>query len=313
MIVILFYSFCLIIGRKISVIICGVPFSIGLIGLMFKKVMKIPYCVFCYGGEYGKFKSRKMQFRLLERILQSASITITNSEYTSQEVKGFSIEPGKVVKLTPGVDTDRFRPGLDCSELREKLGLEDKKVLLTVSRLAKRKGIDTVISALPSIRELFPNVVYLVVGKGKEENYLKSLARERRLEKNVIFAGYVPDDELPKYYNLCDIYVMPNRETTDWDVIEGFGISFIEASACGKPAVGGVSGGAGEAVEDKKTGVLVNGEDVRMVAQTIIQLLGDEAYASQLGRSGRRRAEKEFRWENRAEKLEEICRRVTNR
>ncbi|MBC8462273.1 MAG: glycosyltransferase, partial [Deltaproteobacteria bacterium] len=91
MIVILFYSFYLIIREKISVVICGAPFTTGLVGLILKKVMKIPYCVFYYGGEYGKFKSRKIQFRLLEKILQNASIVITNSEYTSKDVRRFRI------------------------------------------------------------------------------------------------------------------------------------------------------------------------------------------------------------------------------
>jgi len=310
MIVIFFYTFYLIIQKKINVIICGVPFTLGLIGFTFKKIIKLPYIVFYYGGEYDKFKNRKRLFNILEKILQDADYIITNSEFTSQEVKRFNVDAKKVLKITPGVDIEKFRPDLDCSDINKQFGLGNKKVLLTVSRLVKRKGIDVVINALPGVIKENPDIVYLVVGTGEEEGYLKRLAREKGLEEKIIFTGYISDNELPKYYNACDIYIMPNKETKGEEIVEGFGISFIEASACAKPVIGGITGGVKEAVSDGKTGLLVEPENSEIVAEAIIQLLKNEAYAIELGKNGRERVEKEFQWEDRAQMLKELLNKI---
>ncbi len=304
-IVLLLKSFKLIKKERIDILICGAPVSLGFIGLIFKKMLKLPYCVFYWGGELSKYRKTKLLMLILKKVLKNADCVITCSEYSKDELKKNAIEENRIFKSLPAVDMDNFRPNLDCTDLRKQFGLENKKVLLTVSRLAKRKGIDTVINALPTVRKEFPNIAYLIVGSGKEEGYLRSLVKAKGLEADIIFVGAISHDQLAKYYNLCDIYVMPNRETQDWDNIEGFGVSFIEASACAKPVIAGASGGAGDAVCDKSTGLLVNPLDVEAVAKAIIQFLKDESYAKQVGQEGLRRIEKDFRWQIRAKALEE--------
>ncbi|MEW6009204.1 MAG: glycosyltransferase family 4 protein [Candidatus Omnitrophota bacterium] len=294
----------IIIKEKVDLLICAVPVSIGLIGLIFKKIANVPYCVFCYGGEYKKFEKSIIK-KLLVKILENSRLIIANSEFTSQQVERFGIKKEKIFKVTPAVDADIFKPDLYCADLKKNLGLGQKKVLLTVSRLVKRKGIDTVISALTLIKAEFPDVVYLVVGSGIEEEHLRLLVKEKNLEENVVFLGGVSIEELPKFYNLCDIYVMPNRETQDIDNIEGFGLSFIEASACAKPVIGGASGGSKEAIEADRTGLLVDPEDFQLLAKVVIRLLKDEIYARELGRAGRQRVEIEFNWRERAEAFRE--------
>ncbi|MBU2540556.1 MAG: glycosyltransferase family 4 protein [Candidatus Omnitrophica bacterium] len=305
-VILFFYTFWIVRKKRIDIIVCGVPVSIGLIGLVFKKIARLPYCVFYYGGELEKYKRRKIILRLLERVLKNACFVIVNSEFTSKEVKKFGIEEDKVIKVTPGVDVQIFKPDLDCSDLKKRLGLENKKVLLTVSRLVERKGIDVVIKALARLSEKFPSLVYLIVGSGEQEGYLKALVEKNSLNKNVIFIGKVTNEDLPKYYNLCDIYVMPNRKTLGEEIIEGFGISFIEASACAKPVIGGNSGGAGEAVWDKRTGFLIDSEDIDALVQSITCLLEDEKQAGELGNTGRRLMQEEFRWQYRADSLKKI-------
>ena len=307
------YSIFLVMQEQIDIVICAVPVSIGLTGFILKKIFKIPYCVFYYGGEFAKYQNKKTIKWLLKNVLEHADCIITNSEFTSQEVNKYGIDENKVFKIAPGVDTEKFKPGIDCFDLKRKLNLNEKKVLLTVSRLVKRKGIDAVINTLPRLMEEFPSAVYLVVGRGEEEAYLKRLAVECGVEENVIFLGFVSDDELPKYYNVCDIYVMPNKETSGEETLEGFGISFIEASACAKAVVGGVSGGVKEAVVDGETGVLVDPEDIPLLSETICRLLRDAAYNRRLGENGRRRTEREFQWQDRAAYLREILEKICPR
>ena len=107
---------------------------------------------------------------------------------------------------------------------------------------------DKIIEALPAILEQVPDVVYLIVGTGREEERLRVYAQEKGVADRVIFAGHVPDEELPAYYNAADVFIMPNRE--EGTNVEGFGIVFLEANACGIPVIGGRSGGTVDAIAD---------------------------------------------------------------
>jgi len=296
--------------ERIDILVCAVPLSMGFIGLVFKKILNMPYCVFYYGGELKKYRNKKYLARLMKLVLMNADLVIPISEFAQREVISIGIKPEKTVTITPGLDTDRFSPRVDPSAVRKRFDLDDKKVILTVSRLVRRKGIDVVISALPKILKDVPNAVYIIVGCGSEESSLKKSVREKALSKNIIFTGGISEEELPEYYASCDLYVMPNRETDSDETFEGFGISFIEASACGKPVIGGMSGGAAEAVEDGVTGLLVVPEDEDAVASAAIRILKDEAYASRLGRNGSDRIKREFTCLSRAAILEEVLRKV---
>jgi phosphatidylinositol alpha-1,6-mannosyltransferase len=176
-------------------------------------------------------------------------------------------------------------------------------VLLTVARLARRKGHDLVLRALPLLGDI-ADLRYVIVGGGEDLARLEEIVRRNGLEESVIFAGRVPEHELPDYYRLCDLYVMPNREVTEvTDSLEGFGISFIEASACGKPAIAGRSGGTDAAVADGETGYLVDPEDPAELASKIRLLLNDPGLRAEMGRKGRERVERDFTWRQRAEEL----------
>jgi phosphatidyl-myo-inositol dimannoside synthase len=300
-----FYIIFLKLTQDINLIICGVPLSLGFLGWLFKKLFAIPYGVFYYGGEFAKYQ-RTPFFRLLKKIFAEASFIITNSDYTSEEAGRFGLAGQKIVKLTLGIDSEVFSPRGDFHQLRDRLGLSGQKVLLTVARLVKRKGVDAVLLALPQVLASVPNCQYLIVGEGEEEKSLRRQVGELQLEKNVIFCGAVKDNTKVQYYNLCDVYVMPNRETTGKEILEGFGLSFIEASACGKPVIGGISGGVRDAVVDGVTGLLIDPSDSERLAAGIIRLLKDENYARQLGQNGQRRVIESFQWPERAEILQQL-------
>lgn len=290
----------------VSLLICGVPASIGFLGLVMKKLYGTKYGVFYYGGELVKYSRRKTILSLIKSVLLNADFIITNSEFTMSEAASYGVDKKKIHKITPAVDQKIFTCSGSGNEVREKFGLKDKKVILTVSRLIRRKGIEKVIMAMPRVLEEVPNAAYLIVGEGEYGHDLRSLAIDKDLSDNVIFAGRVTDEELPGYYSACDLFAMPNMATKGSETLEGFGISFIEASACGKPVIGGITGGVREAVVDGETGLLVDPLDTDALAAAIIKLLKDDRSAKEMGERGRRRVEMEFGWENRAKRMGEI-------
>jgi len=180
-------------------------------------------------------------------------------------------------------------------QIAEKQRLKQKKVLLTLGRIVERKGVDKVIECLPLVIKKIPNVVYIVVGDGPYRVTIEKMVCNLNLEGHVLFAGYVSDEDKPSYYSACDIFVMPNRELCNGNV-EGFGIVFLEANSYGQPVIGGRSGGTIDAIEDGKSGLLVDPMNKNEIASAIVRLLEDENFAKRLGKMGRERVEKEFGW-----------------
>jgi phosphatidyl-myo-inositol dimannoside synthase len=214
-----------------------------------------------------------------------------------------AVDRRRIVLSPEGVDVSRFErvDGAVLGEVRARHGLHGRPVVLTVSRLVERKGHDTMIRALPKVLDAMPDTAYLVVGHGPREEFLRELAHETGVAANVVFCGTVPDHELAAYYTACDVFVMPSREV-DGD-IEGFGITFMEAAACGKPSVGGRTGGIAEAVVDGETGLLVDPDSPDEIADAVIRLLTDTDLANRMGMAGRRRVVSDFQYAQIAENL----------
>ena len=175
--------------------------------------------------------------------------------------------------------------------------------MLTVGRLVGRKNIEGVLRALPRVTEMVPNLLYLIAGDGKDRERLEVASAQMGLSPFVRFLGYVPDGLLPALYCASDVFLMPSLERKNSQDYEGFGIVFSEANACGKPVIGGRSGGMADAVIDGETGLLVDPHSVDEIAAAIIRLLTDQELAHRLGENGRRRVERELSWERVAERL----------
>lgn len=201
----------------------------------------------------------------------------------------------KIFILYPGVDTNTFYPA-NVSDFKNELYLSSRKVLLTVGRLDKRKGHDNVIRALPAIIREIPNIIYLIVGEGDQRKALDVLVKDLNVQDYVKFLGYVSNKDLAKFYNLCDLFIMANRELEDGDT-EGFGMVFIEANACGSPVIGGRCGGVIEAIEDNVTGLMVDPYSVDDIESKIIFLMKNESIAKDLGEKGLKRVIDRFKWE----------------
>jgi phosphatidylinositol alpha-1,6-mannosyltransferase len=201
------------------------------------------------------------------------------------------------------VDVETFRPGIDGTDVRRQYRLGSAPVIICVSRLVRRKGQDALISVLPEVRRLVPGTRLLVVGRGPDQSRLRRLAARFGVADAVIFAGGVPLADLPAYYSAGDVFAMPCRTRRAGMDVEGLGIVYLEASACGLPVIAGDSGGAPEAVRDGETGFVVGGTDRAALTDRLVTLLGDAALRSRLGAAGRAWVEREWPWDVAAARL----------
>ena len=286
--------------ERAEVIFCGHPFLGGIAARCHASMAGVPYVVYSYGEELAMLLSRPGVARALQRwALGGASRVFAISRFSRDVLLALGVQPDRVRVQFPAVSEVFFaQPGLSPPEVKRRLGLaEDAPLLLTAARLMERKGVDTVIRALPRVLEVIPATVYLVAGSGADEPRLRALAAQVGVGGKVKFLGDSSHFELLNYYHACDVFVMPNREIEATGETETFGVVFLEANACGKPVIGGRVGGVLDAVEDGITGLLVDPTDVGAVGQAILRLLTDPCYARQLGENGRRRARQEFSWD----------------
>ena len=219
-------------------------------------------------------------------------------DYTRGEIsKALSeADASKLVQIAPGIDVDHFIP-TDSSNLQAELGLTDKSVIISVGRLVHRKGQDKLIAALPAIRAVVPNVHLVLVGVGPHQDYLEKLALKLKVRDCVTFIGRINYAELPKYLCLGDIFAMPSRSRFFGLEVEGLGIVYLEASACGLPVVGGKSGGAPDAVLVGETGIVVDGTNSSEIADACIELLNNPELCALMGANGRTWIIENWRWE----------------
>ncbi|MEU8033034.1 glycosyltransferase family 4 protein [Streptomyces sp. NPDC049099] len=245
---------------------------------------------------------------LLRRIGDSTDTLTYLGEYTRSRI-ATALAPqaaSRMVQLPPGVDEKTFHPDSGGDEIRARLGLTDRPVVVCVSRLVPRKGQDTLIRAMPRILAAEPDTVLLIVGGGPYERDLRRLAAETGVGGSVRFTGAVPWSELPAHYGAGDVFAMPCRTRRGGLDVEGLGIVYLEASATGLPVVAGDSGGAPDAVLDGETGWVVRGGDPTEAAERIVTLLGDPELRRRMGERGRQWVEERWRWDLLAERLKAL-------
>ena len=294
--------------HRVRFVFCGNVKPAGYPARWVFERMRIPYCVFLYGAdllsEQHKYHHSAFKRRSGRAILGGAAVLVAISSWTRDLALTVLGElgldgHGQRLRIVPlGTDPDRFRPGLDAAALRERFAFPDggARWLLTVARLEPHKGVDTVIAALPAIVAQAPDVRYAVAGSGPERERLEKLAHKIGVADRVRFLGEVSDADLPALYNLASVYVGASRRAERIGV-EGFGISLVEASACGLPVVAGNSGGIPDAVRDGETGFLVPPEDTAALSGVVCRLLGDAALARRIGAAGRAAVERHYNWD----------------
>ncbi|MEY4735199.1 MAG: hypothetical protein RL428_534 [Actinomycetota bacterium] len=201
-----------------------------------------------------------------------------------------------MVRIAPGIDTEHFAPAVDSELLKRELDLEGKRVIVSVGRLVHRKGQDTLVEALPEILKEYPDAHLLFVGVGPHLEYIHKRAIQLGVLANISFVGRVQYSELPRFISVGEIFAMPSRSRLAGLEIEGLGIVYLEASACELPVVGGLSGGAPDAVLEGETGFAVDGLNPSAVASAVNQLLADPERAKEMGRRGRQWIIDEWEW-----------------
>lgn len=272
--------------HDIKVICVGELVSGSWIGLMAQRLLGCKMISYIHGEEITTEMDYRFYGRQRRRYLRKADAVVAVSHFTEKAlVRLMGVDPQKIHLFHNGVDVERFQPGPKRADLIERHGIAGKRIILTVGRIVPRKGFDAVIRAMPKILEQVPDAHYLVVGRGHYRPMLEGLVAEHGMGEHVTFAGMVADEDLADYYRLCDLFVMANREMPDGDT-EGFGLVFLEANACGKPVVGGVAGGAVEAVRHGENGLLVDGWSVEAIAETITRLLTDKKLYDQIAARG---------------------------
>ena len=264
-----------------------------------------PYAVVLHGSEVTVPGRLPVARSILARVLRGASLVICAGNYPAAEAERAAGCTLPTVVVPPGVDTDRFRP-LDEAErasVRRELGLPvDAPLVVSVSRLVPRKGMDTLIRSAARLGRTEPDLVVAIAGSGRDRRRLEGLVASTGAPVRLL--GRVPEELLPGLYGAGDVFAMLCRSRWGGLEQEGFGIVFLEAAAAGVPQVAGESGGAAEAVAHERTGLVMGRPDaVEQVACTLSDLLGDRERRTEMGREARRRAEAEFSYDVLARRL----------
>ena len=283
-----------------EVVLFGSPVPLSGVGPALDR-RGLPYVTLAHGFEYWMSIAPGAHTFLRYGTSRASSVLVC-SRFIARVVRTAVPRGVPVAALRPGVDPQRFRPDLPVDDLRERLGVAGRPVIVCVSRLVPRKGQDVLIRAMHRVRSRVPGAVLVLVGGGEDRERLEGLAASAPAA-SVVFAGQVPEEDLPQAYAIGDVFAMPCRDRFAGLEVEGWGIVFVEAAACGLPVVAGDSGGASEAVLDGETGIVVDGADVEAVGDAVADLLADPARARRMGAAGRARVESELSWERVAASL----------
>ncbi len=291
-------------GEGCDAVWFGAAAPLGLMGAALRGAGVTRLVATTHGHEAG-WAQLPASRQLLRRIGDSVDTVTYLGEYTRSRIAPV-LRPdaaARMVQLPPGVDERVFRPGVGGAEVRARLGLADRPVVVCVSRLVPRKGQDTLIRALPAVLREVPDAALLIVGGGPYRADLEKLVDAVGVRRSVVFTGPVPWEELPAHHEAGDVFAMPCRTRRRGLDVEGLGIVYLEASAVGRPVVAGDSGGAPDAVLDGETGYVVDGTAPARVAARISELLRDPAKAEAMGERGRRWVAEAWRWDVLAARL----------
>ena len=283
--------------RKITTVFFGAAAPLGLLSKGLRRAGVKEIVALTHGHEV--WWSKVFPFTLA---MKSISRQVNNLTYLGEFTRNAisksvtKVAAQSMVKIAPGIDTDHFSPQ-DARDLRNELGLTEKKVIVSVGRLVHRKGQDVLIEAMPAIIKDVPEAHILMIGEGPYRSYLENRVKALGIQERVTFIGRIQYADLPRYICVGDLFVMPSRSRLAGLEVEGLGIVYLEASACGLPVIAGDSGGAPDAVIEGETGLVVDGTSKSDVAAAVVELLLDPDRSKAMGIRGRQWIIQEWRWE----------------
>lgn len=268
-----------------------------------KRYPKSKMIVVAHGLEITRLKSLR-ELKTMTKVVSSSDLVLSVSKFTRDEIinRLDRIDTNHVKFLPNGVDTNRFFPsGVDDAFLHKYSIPVGSDIILTLARIIKRKAHDDVIKAMPDILTEFPKAHYVIAGPHRKKDpylhYLKQLTKELSVENHVTFIDFIPEEDLKKIYSVSKVYVMASRTLHETGDSEGFGITFLEANACGCPVIGSYEGGIPDAVENEINGLLVPSDSPNDISKSIKKLFSNEDYRKNIAKMGMARVSEKFTWE----------------
>jgi phosphatidylinositol alpha-1,6-mannosyltransferase len=303
-----FKSLALLATNRFQAVFAARALPEGLVAWAVARLAGLPVLTYAHGEEFTTW-GYGWKFKAMCFAMRNADALLSNSDFTKDlMVDLLGVDPGRIELTYPTVDENRFRPDLPAEDLRASINVQPgQSLILSVGRLKRRKSFDNTIRALALLRARGVDVHHALIGIGEHREYLEKLARAEGVSDRVHLLGHVPYEDLPRWYCACDVFAMPNRDING--DTEGFGLVFLEAASAGRPAVAGRAGGAGSAVLDGVTGLLVDGDDLEAIAGALQRILSSPAEAAEMGRQGRERVLGFFTHERRVEQLRRLAQR----
>ena len=268
-----------------------------------KRYPKSKMIVVAHGLEITRLKSLR-ELKTMTKVVSSSDLVLSVSKFTRDEIinRLDRIDTNHVKFLPNGVDTNRFFPSKVDDAFLQKYSIPvGSDIILTLARIIKRKAHDDVIKAMPDILTEFPKAHYVIAGPHRKKDpylhYLKQLTKELSVENHVTFIDFIPEEDLKKIYSASKVYVMASRTLHETGDSEGFGITFLEANACGCPVIGSYEGGIPDAVENEINGLLVPSDSPNDISKSIKKLFSNEDYRKNIAKMGMARVSEKFTWE----------------
>ena len=263
------------------------------------KTNKKKYCLI-HGKEINHSKGSSLNKRVV-KVLNNVEKVIANSEYTKNLAINCGVNGDKIIVINPGVDPAEDLDKKSLSKIESLLKVKSPR-LITVSRFDKRKNHEKVIMALRNLKQTYPDIVYICVGDGDEEQNVKNLVKELDLEGQVMFFKNISSNLKNALIAKSNIFVMPS--IIHKKSVEGFGIAYVEAGQYGIPSIGGKDGGAADAIDHDKTGLICDGNELNDVYSSIENLLKDKKYID-YGKAAKIKSQN-FHWNKIIEKYKRI-------
>lgn len=257
-------------------------------------------CVsFLHGNEVLRFAARRRV--TFSRNINFCHTVFVNSNYTKK--KALTVDQFKnLVLMHPGINSSDSSL-YNEKNLRGEKGWNDRKIILMLSRLVARKGHAVVIKAMSRLISKYPQMLLLIGGTGNYREQIEKIVKDAGLDENVLFLGFVPEDEKNTYFRSCDVYCMPSDIDEKSFDVEGFGITFIEAAAAGALAIGSHSGGIPDAIESGKSGFLIDSNNDLQLSVLLDKIFSDPSQFESMRTYARHRALSEFGWSNQVDTI----------
>ena len=263
------------------------------------KTSKKKYCLI-HSKEINHPKCSSQNKRVVS-VLNNVEKVIANSQFTKNLAIELGVNGNKVIVINPGVDSVKELNKKTLDKVESILKVKNPR-LITVSRFDKRKNHEKIIMALRNLKQIYPDIVYICVGYGEEEENIKKLVKELELEAQVMFFKDISNDLKNALVSKSNIFVMPSIIYKK--SVEGFGIAYVEAAQYGVPAIGGKDGGAADAIDHEKTGLICDGNSLDDIYSSINSMLENKKYL-ELGKNSKEFVHK-FQWSKIIEEYKKI-------